>query len=169
VGRADYSGDIFVVTSVAGGVALRGAQHECRRDHHAAQNVREELQNPSGTATSDGKRVLVVDDDNEVRAIITEHLEEQGYAVVATATGQSAYDIVRSNQNISIVVSDVVMPGMDGLTLARLLRSQTPNLPIVFLTGYSKTYDLNGEMVLTKPFTAAALGALVAKGLARLA
>ncbi len=168
--QADHLGDILTLPSATGEVALRGVEYEHQQNHWSARgNVGEEPQNPAvpGTPASDRIRVLVVDDDDDVREIVTEHLKERGYAVVAVSTGRSACDVVRNDETISIVVSDVMMPGMDGVTLARLLRSQMPGLPIVFITGYSKTHDLRGEIVLAKPFTADALGVLVAKGLAR--
>jgi CheY-like chemotaxis protein len=171
MGRADYSKETFILTSAIGEAALRWVEQEYQENHQAAQVVREmPPKDPVRyTAANDRIRVLVVDDDDDIREIVAEHLKEQGYAVIQAATGQSAYDIVRADQNFNIVVSEVVMPGMDGVTLAGLLRSHMPNLPVVFITGYSRAYDLSGEMVLAKPFTGAALASLVAKGLGRAA
>ncbi len=167
MGRADYSKESYIPS----GAALWRRGQACREDHHGTQYITEKPQKdavPDATRRA-CTRVLVVDDDDDVREIVAEHLMAQGYGVVLAATGQSACDIMRPDQNISIVVSDVMMPGMDGVTLASLLRARRPNLPVVFITGYSSTYDLRGEMVLAKPFTAAALAALVAKGLHRVA
>jgi two-component system, cell cycle sensor histidine kinase and response regulator CckA len=144
-----------------------GQEHE--RNHHTAQIVEEGPQRDAvlNTAANDSIRVLVVDDDDGVRQMVSDHLEEQGYNVIVAATGQSAYDIIRLDQNINIVISDVMMPGMDGVMLAGLLRAERPNLPIVFINGCSSACGLRGEIVLAKPFTAATLAALVAGGLGR--
>jgi CheY-like chemotaxis protein len=111
--------------------------------------------------------VLVVDDDESAREVAVEYLEELGYSVISTASAQLAYNTVRTSPDIDIVVSDVVMPDIDGVTLAGMLRSFKPELPVVFMTGYPRDFSLLGELVLAKPFTFKDLAGLVARGLGR--
>jgi CheY-like chemotaxis protein len=110
-------------------------------------------------------KILVVDDDKDIREIITECLGDLGYIVVAAATAQSAYETVRTSPDVDMVVTDVVMPDIDGVTLAKMVRSYKPDLPFVFVTGYARDFILQGERVLAKPFTLGDLALLVARGL----
>jgi CheY-like chemotaxis protein len=109
--------------------------------------------------------ILVVDDDNPVRATIARALKALGYQVREAADGAAALAIVRE-EALSLVVLDYVMPGMDGAEVARQIRLIEPDLPIVFSTGHSALRALRsaaGEeiSVLEKPFTLDELEALL--------
>jgi len=112
-------------------------------------------------------KILVVDDDEVAREVAVEILQCLGYTVVSAATAQSAYNTVMSSMNIDLVISDVVMPDIGGVTLAGMLRTFKPELPVVFTTGYPHDFILLEEMVLAKPFTVGDLEVLVARGLDR--
>lgn len=127
---------------------------------------------PCGTldrtvATARDIRILVVDDDEVARGLAVECLEYLGYTVVTAATAESAYTTVMSSMNIDLVISVVVMPDIGGVTLAGMLRTFQPDLPVVFMTGYPLDFILLEEMVLTKPFTVGDLEVLVVRGLDR--
>jgi PAS domain S-box-containing protein len=83
------------------------------------------------------RRVLLVDDDTLVRETITFQLEENGCVVTATGAAEEALSLLRSGRQVDCLVTDLSMPGMDGLTLIKLAHSISPNLPAILLTGYA--------------------------------
>lgn len=108
---------------------------------------------PSGDLRS--ARVLVVDDDDEVRSVTTTMIEEIGYQVVGVETGERALEVL-AKQDFSIILTDVAMPGMTGVDFARRARALAPDLPIIFSSGYADVQafgeELADEVVLRKPF-----------------
>jgi two-component system cell cycle sensor histidine kinase/response regulator CckA len=114
------------------------------------------------------RTVLVVEDEDAVRAIVVRALKGRGYRVVEAADGEEAFDrIGEAGPGIDLVLSDVVMPGMDGCTLVRLLRQELPRVPAILMSGYADEGlgpDLSGDSAtsyLAKPFSLAALAAKV--------
>ncbi|TNC46223.1 PAS domain S-box protein [Rubellimicrobium rubrum] len=97
--------------------------------------------------------VLVVDDDDQVRPVTAAFLRDLGYDVLEAASGDAAISIVQATSRLDIVVTDVVMPDMDGPTLATRLRATRPDLPLVFVTGHADPGMLDGETVIAKPFS----------------
>jgi two-component system cell cycle sensor histidine kinase/response regulator CckA len=84
-------------------------------------------------------RVLLVEDEEAVRKFAARALASRGYEVLQAASGREAMDIVdKTSEPFDLVVSDVVMPEMDGPTLMRELRKRDPNLKIVFVSGYAE-------------------------------
>ncbi|MEM0962183.1 MAG: two-component regulator propeller domain-containing protein [Bacteroidota bacterium] len=114
---------------------------------------------PTETADEDVTTVLVADDQADIRAFVRRHLESAGYRVVEAADGEDALDRVRQRLP-DLVVSDVMMPRLDGLGLCRALRSdpETDFLPVLLLTAKAGPEDrLDGlaelcDEYLTKPF-----------------
>lgn len=109
-------------------------------------------------------RVLVVEDETMVRSLVERMLTEAGCDVVTQSSGDEALAWVRVNgMPFDVLLTDVVMPGVDGPTLARRLVEQRPGLRVVFMSGYSSAspemFDLPGTPVvrLAKPFTRDAL------------
>jgi DNA-binding NtrC family response regulator len=114
--------------------------------------------------------ILVVDDDAAVRASIARALTELGYAVREAEDGRAALAAVRED-DLTLVILDYVMPGMDGAEVARAIGEIDPDLPIVFSTGHAALRALRtaaGEevSVLEKPFTLDELDALLRERLA---
>lgn len=106
-----------------------------------------------------GETILVVDDEPLVRMLATEQLEEAGYAVIEAEDGPSALRILNSRMPISLLVTDVGLPGgMNGRQLADAARVNRPELEVLFITGYAENAVLNhghldpGMHVMTKPF-----------------
>jgi len=91
---------------------------------------------PKYEATSN--RVLVVDDDVLVRETIASQLEESGFVVTATGSAEEALMLLRSGGQVDCMVTDLSMPGLDGVTLIKLARRDHPNLPAILLTGYAQ-------------------------------
>jgi PAS domain S-box-containing protein len=115
-----------------------------------------------------GQTVLVVDDEPSVRMLITEVLEELGYAAVEAADGASGLAVLRSDVRVDLLVSDVGLPGgMNGRQLADAARQFRPGLKVLFITGYAEKavfqneYLEPGMQVLSKPFALEALAARI--------
>ncbi|MEG0831211.1 MAG: response regulator transcription factor [Acidaminococcaceae bacterium] len=104
-------------------------------------------------------KVLLVDDEENIRMLVRFNLEKAGYAVVEAADGVTALDAVRTEAP-NLVLLDLMLPGLDGLEVCRLLKSkpQTAGLPIIMLTAKSEEIDrvlgleLGADDYLTKPF-----------------
>jgi PAS domain S-box-containing protein len=110
--------------------------------------------------------LLVVDDDNAVRAIIAAHLRDMGLTVEDATTADEARTLI-SARRFDAVLCDVVMPGENGLEVARSLREIQPGVPILFMTGHADRTLLVDEAVIDKPFAMedliAALSAVMAR------
>jgi len=89
------------------------------------------------SGTGSAARVLLVDDEPLVREVLAEHLEELGYEVIAAASGEEALRLLGTQARTDALVTDLSMPGMDGLALIRAVQAQRPGLPAVLLTGYA--------------------------------
>ncbi len=110
-----------------------------------------------GESRSGTETILLAEDQQAVRALAGRFLSDLGYTVIAAPDGPAALKIARSRlDDIDLLVTDVVMPGMGGPELATRLQALRPNLPVVFLTGYSA--DL-----AARPNLAALQGPLVPK------
>jgi two-component system cell cycle sensor histidine kinase/response regulator CckA len=105
--------------------------------------------------------VLLVDDEPLVRRMVALILEEQGFTVLAANSGSEAIRISRSHPGeIDLLVSDVMMPGMDGPTLAKELLAEQPALPILFMSGGCESVHLDEDKpfrFVSKPFDLATL------------
>jgi CheY-like chemotaxis protein len=104
------------------------------------------------------KRILVVDDERNVRDILSRMLSILGFEVTVAGTGIDAMNIFLNN-SIALVLTDLHMPGMDGWTLASRIKEQSPNTPIVVMTGSEKGPVIEQlkescvDSVVFKPFT----------------
>ena len=113
--------------------------------------------------------VLLAEDDDAVRAIARTTLERAGYHVLAAADGASALALAESHAGpIDLLLTDVIMPGMNGRELARRLALQRPGLPVLFVSGYTDNVLADHGLsametaLLDKPFTPASLTRAVA-------
>ncbi len=138
--------------------------------HHATD---EELRRPAPQPEpeqprewSGGGRILLVEDEDMVRAVAERALARQGYEVVTAADGEEGLAAVRAGPAFDLVVSDVVMPSMDGPAMARAIREIAPNMPVLFMSGYAEG-QLRGEIdieqmhFIAKPFNVAQIAAKV--------
>ncbi|MGE3108997.1 MAG: ATP-binding protein [Phycisphaerales bacterium] len=106
--------------------------------------------------------VLVVEDSELVRRILTEVLGEAGYRVLEAESGEQAVALAeRGSGRIDLLISDVVMPGMSGPELAAWFESHRPGVPVILMSGHAEDalsrYDLTRAVFLAKPFRAATL------------
>jgi two-component system cell cycle sensor histidine kinase/response regulator CckA len=112
-------------------------------------------------------RILLVEDEDAVRMFSTRALVNKGYDVLAAEHGEAALTLMDDPENakIDLLITDVMMPGIDGPTLATKMREKNPTLKIVFISGYTedKLKDYMGEGIyfLPKPFTLKQLAAKI--------
>jgi len=115
-------------------------------------------------------RVLVVDDEEGIRDLLSRTLALAEYEVDTTADGESALESIR-NDGYKLLIADLRMPGMDGLTLIREVKQINPHLPIIIITGYSsessaiEAVNLGVAGYLTKPVGIPQVLAAAAKAL----
>jgi PAS domain S-box-containing protein len=114
-----------------------------------------------------GETILVVEDDATVRMILSDVLEELGYNVLLASDARPAIPILQSDRRIDLMVSDVILPHINGRKLAEIARASRPDLKVLFVTGYAENATFRGDFLdagmdmLTKPFALDALGAKV--------
>ncbi len=118
------------------------------------------------THTSPG-RLLLVDDENSIRRFAARSLKQAGWHVLEAASGEEALELDLSG--IDLVISDVMMPGMDGITLVELIRAQRPGLRAVLMSGYAdaaqrQALQKRDIAFLAKPFAMRCLVDLAAAG-----
>ena len=82
-------------------------------------------------------RLLLVDDERLVRDVLAEQLEDEGFSILTAANGTEALALLDAGEAVDVLVSDLSMPGMDGLALIHAAHHRRPCLPAVLLTGYS--------------------------------
>jgi PAS domain S-box-containing protein len=107
-------------------------------------------------------RVLLVDDDGDVRAITAAQLQDLGYTVTEAGSLSEALAVFDAASSFDCVISDVVMPGGDGIALAATIRARRRDVPILFLTGQAEGDRVAGELTVQKPFTMSGLSQAVA-------
>lgn len=125
------------------------------------------------TPPDDGRRtrILVAEDDGAVREFVTRALEHAGHEVVAVEDGHQALEALQ-RKAFDLLVTDIVMPGLDGIALALKVAKDYPDLRILMMTGYAherqRAYNLEAliHKVLPKPFTLTDITGSVADALA---
>ena len=114
-----------------------------------------------------GETILVVEDDATVRLVISDSLKDLGYKILAASDARNAITLLRTSQHIDLLISDVVMPHVNGRKLAETARGLRSNLKVLFVSGYAENATARGDFLdygmdmLTKPFTLDALAAKV--------
>jgi two-component system cell cycle sensor histidine kinase/response regulator CckA len=161
-------GFIFADNARAPDGTVRGARFTIYLPvHHASE---EELKRPAveeaASEWSGGGKILLVEDEDMVRAVAERALTRQGYTVVTAADGDEGVEAVRKDPDFDLVVSDVVMPSMDGPAMAREIRMLAPGLPVLFMSGYAeeqlrREIDIEAMHFLPKPFSVAQIAAKV--------
>ncbi len=113
---------------------------------------------PIDHARLTGLRVLLVEDDTAVRITFDRALKRLGLTVVAVSSADPALELLASETPFDILVSDVMMPGLDGVELASQARTLRPRLPVLLMSGYAelplhRAADAQGVRFLPKPFS----------------
>jgi len=113
--------------------------------------------------------VLVVEDDDDVRAYVAETLSSLGYSALQAGDGEAALRLLREHPEVRLLLTDVVMPGMNGRQLAEAAQAAAPRLKVLYMTGYSRNAIVHqgrldpGVDLIQKPVAAERLGAMVRK------
>jgi two-component system cell cycle sensor histidine kinase/response regulator CckA len=102
--------------------------------------------------------VLLVEDEPMVRAVAERALTRHGYQVITADNGEEALEQLAKVEHIDLLISDVVMPGMDGPTVVREARKSRPDIKILFMSGYAEeqlrnSIDIENVNFLPKPFS----------------
>jgi len=147
-------------------------RHEPTAEETAEQataNRKERQRDLTGTG-----RVLVVEDEDAVRTFAIEALKRQGYEVLSASDGEEALEIMNAcDHRVDLVVSDVIMPEMDGPTLMKELRKRSPDLKFIFVSGYpddafKHALDPKADFTfLPKPYSLAQIAAKVKEQMGR--
>jgi DNA-binding NtrC family response regulator len=102
------------------------------------------------------KRILVVDDEIAIRECLSNFLKRAGYDVSSVSNGDCAFEIIKED-NFSVVISDIKMPGMDGFNLLKKIKELNKNIEVILITGYEndgnaiKSRELGAYAYIKKP------------------
>jgi two-component system cell cycle sensor histidine kinase/response regulator CckA len=114
------------------------------------------------------KNVLIVDDESGMRDLVRRCLTDLKFQLIEAGSGEEALSVAGDPNDLDLLITDEMMPGMEGHELSRRLRAANPNLKVLYLTGHSdKLFDAKQQMwdleaYLDKPFSAKSLREAVA-------
>ncbi|MBX7531790.1 response regulator [Qipengyuania sp. 1XM1-15A] len=129
----------------------------------------EDPEEPKASEWSGGGNLLLVEDEDMVRAVAQRALTRAGYQVVTASDGEEGLAaIANGNTEFDLIVSDVVMPAMDGPAMARAIRKVKPKIPILFMSGYAEEtlrneIDIDNMHFIPKPFSVQQINAKVSE------
>ena len=129
--------------------------------HHDGTAVDGQRQDSAGVSLAGaGEVVLIVDDEPTIRMLVTEVLEEFGYAGIEAGDGPTGLKVLQSAAKIDLLITDVGLPGgLNGRQLADAARTLRPELKVLFITGFAENAVVGnghldpGMQILTKPFS----------------
>ena len=170
-------GFIFASNAKSADGVVKGARFTIYLPVHTATEEElaraeaEEKKQAAAQSWSGGGRILLVEDEDMVRAVAERALARAGYQIVTASDGDEGLDLVKAGEKFDLVVSDVVMPSMDGPAMAREIRKLQPRLPILFMSGYAEEQlrneiDIEAMHFIPKPFSVQQIADKVAKVLA---
>jgi PAS domain S-box-containing protein len=157
-GLAQQSGGTVTIDSTVGA----GTVVELYLARTGTNDGAEETKENAAPTSAPGVRILLVDDDPEVRAVTSAYLTEMGHRVIEAPDGASAIDVLRTDRQIDILVADFAMPGMTGFDLALKAREHRDQIGVLLVTGYADPDKMaKGFPLLHKPFGRAELAAKI--------
>jgi CheY-like chemotaxis protein len=167
---SQHGGSLQLYSEIGRGTSAKVYLPRAKGAASALFERRESDQAPRGTET-----VLLVEDEPAVRALAARMLRRQGYTVLEAANGVEALDLVRRHTGtpIDLLLTDMVMPKMDGYTLAENLRRDYPSIRVLFMSGYTDNAVIQNGLIdpklafIQKPFTPSALARTVRAALDR--
>jgi two-component system cell cycle sensor histidine kinase/response regulator CckA len=173
-GIVKQSGGFIFADNVAGpGGEPEGARFTIYLPVHRGAERREGREDAAARASgwSSGGRVLLVEDEDMVRAVAERALSRAGYEVTTACDGEEGLAAIANGGAFDLIVSDVVMPGMDGPAMVRAVRKVRPDLPVLFMSGYAEEQlrseiDVDDMHFIAKPFSVQQISDEVARVLA---
>jgi CheY-like chemotaxis protein len=118
----------------------------------SASSVRSEAQ-PAPPAPRGCETVLLVEDEEMVRTLVRQVLTWHGYRVLEARTGEEALKIIERNDQLDLLLTDVIMPGMSAIELVKLVESKRPGLKVIYMSGYTDHAIVrNGLLAGNVPF-----------------
>jgi CheY-like chemotaxis protein len=169
-GMARQSGGVARIESEPGRGTTVSLFFRAAGAHHGDHSAAGEDDEGGTHHGSGAERILVIDDDPDVREFISESLAEQGYDVYQANDGKAGLSAFAAEKP-DLVVLDFIMPGLSGADVASRILSTHPEQPILFVSGYSETDSIRriapNAPLLTKPFRAEALSKAVRTALLR--
>ena len=170
-GIVKQSGGFLLADNVEHPDGTRGARFSIFLPvHHPTEEelrrVEREPEPEQRSEWSGGGRILLVEDEDTVRAIAERALVRAGYEVVTASDGEEGLAAMRAEPSFDMVVSDVVMPVMDGPAMVRAIRAIAPDMPVLFMSGYAEgqlrdEIDIEDKHFLAKPFNVTQIAAKV--------
>lgn len=150
-------GHVRIVSGPGSGTAIRLYLPR----YHGKSDVVENSDPAAAAKSVSGSRdtILIVEDDAAVRRMAVQMIQELNYAAVEADSGQSALKALAKSDDIKLVITDVVMPGMNGRALADEIGRRWPDLKVIFTTGYTRDAIVHdgvvepGVQLIAKPFT----------------
>jgi two-component system cell cycle sensor histidine kinase/response regulator CckA len=153
-------GFIFCDSEVERGTVFRMYLPRHKPEAQVAEAEVKEEKKETKRADLTGKgTILLVEDEDAVRSFASRALKSRGYSVLEADSGERALEVIETGQKIDLILSDVVMPSMDGPTLLRELRKRGNMTKVIFISGYAEDAfqkNLEGQTdfaFLPKPFT----------------
>jgi PAS domain S-box-containing protein len=165
-GIARQSGGALRIESMPGqGTTVRILLPEASGEEASSETSSERTAVETARTAAADSHILIIDDDMDVRAFLSSALGSMGYSVAEADCGEAGLRQLGESRP-DLVLLDYAMPGMHGADVARIAREREPDLPIVFVTGYAVSDQLEAALgpdvpVLRKPFTVAQLASLV--------
>ena len=155
-------GHIKIYSEVGEGTTVR---LYLKRTH--GENATHDVTRSTAFLTEGTETILLVEDDSEVREFISETLRELGYSVIEAPEAETALRLLEQHEQIDLLLTDVVLPGVNGRQLADRVRSKRTSLKVLFMTGYSRNAIVHqgrldpGVEFIQKPLTQGSLAARI--------
>ena len=149
-----------------------GTRHASARDLNYLMTSPGVEENENDQAGAEALRILVVDDEDFIRVILTEILTEEGYAVTTAFDGEQAVELL-GRQTFDLVITDLQMPGLDGAEVLRAANRIDPTYPVIMITGYpsmetvARSVREGAADYITKPFNVQVVRDTVARFMVR--
>ncbi len=161
-------GTLAVASQEGAGTTFRVYLPRATVEARPAEAPREAAAAPPTDLTGNAT-LLLVEDEEAIRTFAARALTAKGYRVLSAGSGLEAADIFAAEgDSIDLLLTDVIMPELDGPTLVKQIRAERPDLKVIFMSGYAdgaSVDDLGGAQFLPKPFTLKALAEAVKKEL----
>jgi len=165
-----------VVKQTGGGIVVRsevgrGTTFEVYFPRVSAEPTDDAAGAGAPTSVGGTETVLLVEDDEQLRAVVRKVLAARGYAVLEARTARAALDLAKGARALHLLLTDLVMPEMDGRTLAEQIVAERPGLRVLYMSGYTEHPATRGlepsarDHFIEKPFTPAEIARAVRRAL----